>query len=393
MKILWIKADFLHPTNRGGQIRTLEMLKRLHQRHEVHYVGLEDASQPEGVARAGEYCSRAYPIRHSAADKNSIVFAADLVAGMWSPIPVAVARWRSKAMKLQIDTLRRNERFDSVVCDFLFPAVNISDLSSCVLFQHNLEAIIWRRRAEHAGSLARPYLKLQAKRMFAYERDACRRAKSIVAVSDADAAAMRSMYGVSRISAIPTGVDVQHFAPLDRTKKTDLIFVGSMDWMPNVDGVLWFTREVLPLIRRRRRDCSFAVVGRQPPPDIQRLAGDGIQVTGTVPDVRPHLWGASVAVVPLRIGGGTRLKIYEAMAARTAVVSTSIGAEGLQVDPGKHIVLADTPELFAASCLELLDNEEERERMAGTAWRLVNDRFTWDVVINAFERLLTGTPT
>ncbi|HYL76498.1 MAG TPA: glycosyltransferase [Bryobacteraceae bacterium] len=390
MKILWIKADFLHPTTRGGQIRTLEMLKRLHQRHEVHYVGLEDASQPEGVARAGEYCSRAYPIRHSATDKTSLAFAADLLAGLWSPVPVAVSRWRSAAMKHKIDELRRGERFDSVVCDFLFPSVNISDLSSCVLFQHNLESIIWQRRAQHAGGLSGPYLKLQASRMCAYERAVSRSVKSIVAVSEADAEAMRSRYGVSRVSAIPTGVDVEHFTAADRTKGTDLVFVGSMDWMPNVDGVLWFAREALPLIRRRRPDCSFAIVGRQPPSAIQALAaGNGIQVTGTVPDVRPHLWGASIAVVPLRIGGGTRLKIYEAMAARTPVVSTSIGAEGLQIHPGEHIAVADTPESFAASCLKLLENEGERVRMADAAWRLVHDRFTWEVVVDSFERLLT----
>lgn len=390
MKILWIKADFLHPTTRGGQIRTLEMLKRLHRRHEVHYIGLEDPNQPEGVARALEYCSKAYPIRHSASDKRSMAFASDLLAGLWSSIPVAVARWRSAAMRRQIDELWSRQRFDSVVCDFLFPTINISTLSSCVLFQHNLEAIIWQRRAQHARGLQRPYMKLQAKRMFAYERDACRAAKRIIAVSEADAEAMRAQYGVSRVSAIPTGVDVEHFAPSKTTKSADLIFVGSMDWMPNVDGVLWFTQEVLPLIRRRRPDCKFVIVGRQPPADIQALAAsDGIEVTGTVPDVRPYLWGAPVAVVPLRIGGGTRLKIYEAMAARTPVVSTSIGAEGLQVDKGEHIAVADTPESFAEACLELLEDEQARARMADAAWQLVATRFTWEAVVDSFERLLT----
>src|SRR6185437_13822916 len=135
------------------------------------------------------------------------------------------------------------------------------------------------------------------------------------------------------------------------------VFVGSMDWMPNSEGILWFVREVLPVIRRRLPECSLTVVGRKPSEEILQLANDDphITVTGTVPDVRPYLWQSSVSIVPLRIGGGTRLKIYEAMAARSPVVSTTIGAEGLTVSDGEDIRLADTSESFARICVELLE--------------------------------------
>src|SRR5262249_20677303 len=148
---------------------------------------------------------------------------------------------------------------------------------------------------------------------------------------------------------------------------------GSMDWMPNIDGAQWFVREALPLIHARHPECTVAIVGRRPAPEIQKLAeaDSRIRVTGTVPDVRPWLFGALASIVPLRIGGGTRLKIYEAMAARAPVVSTTIGAEGLDVAKGENIYLADSAQDFAARCLSLIENAAERDRVAQAAWNLV----------------------
>jgi glycosyltransferase involved in cell wall biosynthesis len=167
-----------------------------------------------------------------------------------------------------------------------------------------------------------------------------------------------------------------------------------MDWLPNVDGVLYFVREVLPIIRRKRPDCSVAIVGRIPPPKISELAANDkrIQVTGTVPDIRPYLWGGSVSIVPLRIGGGTRLKIYEAMAAKIPVVSTTVGAEGLTVNPPDDIRIGDTPEEFAAQCLDLLDDVQARIRGATNAWEMVNANFSWDQVSRCFERVMESGP-
>lgn len=393
MKILWIKSDFLHPTNRGGQIRTLEMLRRLHRSHEVHFVGTADPREPEGPARSSEYCTRAYPIDHAAAPKGSPAFYLGLGATLFSSVPAVISRQQSKAMYRLVGELMARERFDSVVCDFLSPAINIPDLSRCVLFQHNVETMIWARRAQHAsGLLAKSYLRLQAHRMFEYERRVCRAVRRVIAVSPADAEAMEKMFGLENVPYVPTGVDVESLVPpaTPPPPAYDLVFVGSMDWMPNIDSMERFVREILPLIRREKPDCSLAIVGRTPPRSIQQLAQEDplITVTGTVDDVRPYLWSSRVSIVPLRIGGGTRLKIYEAMAARVPIVSTAIGAEGLDIHPPHDIRIADSPEDFAAECLALLNDSAARAKMASTAFDLVSGNFGWDRVIRHFESLL-----
>jgi glycosyltransferase involved in cell wall biosynthesis len=173
---------------------------------------------------------------------------------------------------------------------------------------------------------------------------------------------------------------------------SDLVFLGSMDWMPNIDGIHWFTAEVLPLIRKRRPACILAIVGRRPAASVRKLSEKDplILATGTVADVRPFLWGSDVAIVPLRIGGGTRLKIYEAMAARVPVVSTTIGAEGLKLSNGENILIANSPRDFADACLELLEDAAARRRIATAAWEMVSACYSWDIVSQKFEQLLTG---
>ena len=396
MKILWVKTDFLHPTTRGGQIRTLEILRRLHTRHEIHYVAFDNPAVPEGLGRANEYSAHAYPVPHRLPVRGSLAFAGQMVANLFSPMPLQVSRYGSPAMRRQIDTLLTGERFDAVVCDFLFPTPNFADLSRCVLFQHNVEAVIWQRMAEQTGDpLRRAYFGLQARRMLDCEGRACHQAGGVIAVSDIDAARMRELYGVTRISAIPTGVDLDYFAPPAAVEpRHDLVFVGSMDWMPNIDAVTYFLDEIFPHITARRPATTLAIVGRSPTPELRaRVSGDArIAITGTVPDVRPWLWEARLSVVPLRIGGGTRLKIYEAMASRLPVISTTVGAEGLIIDPPNNIRLADDPETFARECLNLLDDEPARSHMAGSAYDMVAQRFSWEHVACSFERILETGP-
>jgi glycosyltransferase involved in cell wall biosynthesis len=391
VKILWVKSDFLHPTTKGGQIRTLEMLRQLHRRHEIHYVAFDDGNR-EGVERSREYSKRAYPIPFRAVSKRSPRFAAQLGAGLFSRLPIAIQRYRSTAMEHAIAALQARESFDAMVCDFLTPSINIHNIERFTLFQHNVETMIWRRHAEHARDpLRRAYMRLQADRMFRYERDVCRRAAQVIAVSPVDRDVMRELFGLERVRDVATGVDIEYFQPPPSPPRlSDLVFIGSMDWMPNTHAVQEFVSQILPLIRRRRPDCSVAIVGRDPTPEIRALAESdpNIRVTGTVPDVRPYLWGAGVSIVPIYIGGGTRLKIYESMAAKVPVVSTSVGAEGLTIDPPRNIRIADEPRAFADACLELLENEAERERMRVEAWRMVASKFSWEKIASDFAEAL-----
>ncbi len=399
MKVLWVNTNFMHPTTKGGQIRTLEMLRHLHRWHEIHYVAIEDPTHPEGPARAGEYSSRSYPFQHRIPGKRSPAFALQLAKGLLDPVPLAVSRFCPPGLGGFLEKLIARERFDAAVVDHLAPTAYFPDLARAVFFQHNVETVIWRRHVEHAtDSVRRWYFRVQAARMLEYERRVSLEAGHIVAVSETDAGEMRRLFGVTRVTAIPTGVNLEYFTPPgppgNSPEAADLVFVGSMDWMPNVDGMLYFVREALPLIRRKRPDCTVAIVGRIPPPEIAELAKDDprVIVTGTVPDTRPWLWGSKVSIVPLRIGGGTRLKIYEAMAARVPVVSTTVGAEGLEVHPGTDILIADRPEDLAEACLSLLEDAARRQKLAAAAWDMVNACFSWERVSRCFERVLENGP-
>jgi glycosyltransferase involved in cell wall biosynthesis len=395
MKILWVKSDFLHPTTKGGHIRTLEMLRKMHARHEIHYVGCHDGRSDEGPRRSVEYCTRSYAVPFQVSSRGSARFLIDVGSNLFSSLPVHVTRPKSEEMRRTVSTLMKKENFDAMVCDFLTPCISVPELDKWVLFQHNVETMIWRLHAEAASDpLRRWYFKMQADRLFAYEKQVCQTVRHVIAVSESDAALMSKTLQAPRVSHVPTGVDIDYFTPREkREPEVDLVFVGSMDWSPNVDGMLLFCREILPLIRKKKPDCTVAVVGRDPVPSIRALGEIDplVLVLGTVPDVRPHLWNAKVSIVPLRIGGGTRLKIYEAQAARVPVVSTTIGAEGLFIDQGRNIHIADAPEEFAARCLDLLGSPAKRQHMAHDAWTAVRDRFSWEQVALEFEAVLERT--
>src|ERR1019366_3386748 len=282
--------------------------------------------------------------------------------------------------------LIRQEHFDCAVVDHLAPTSYFPDLPHAIFFQHNVATVIWRRHVEHAANpLRRAYFKLQADRMYRYERRVSQASGHIVAVSRTDADVMRRLFDVTRVTEIPTGVDIDYFLP----GKT-----GDSACQPVPTADLVFVREILPLIRRQRPATTLAIVGRTPPPKILQLAAEdsGIRVTGTVADIRPYLWNSAVSIVPLRIGGGTRLKIYEAMAAQIPVVSTTIGAEGLSVNPPEDIRIADTPDRFASHCLELLASPEIRARLSHSAWQMVNSNFSWEHVARCFENIMENCP-
>jgi polysaccharide biosynthesis protein PslH len=195
----------------------------------------------------------------------------------------------------------------------------------------------------------------------------------------------------SRITVIPTGVDIEYFRPSDHQEEPNtIVFSGAMDWMPNEDAIVYFIKAILPRIRKHIPSASLCVVGRDPSRGLLQLGASqrGIEVTGRVDDVRPFVRRAAVYVVPLRIGGGTRLKIFEAMAMGKAVVSTTIGAEGLPVHPGQDILIADDPEDFANTTINLLGDPIRRSEIGRTARELVDRWYSWDAVVQPFEAVL-----
>jgi glycosyltransferase involved in cell wall biosynthesis len=395
MRILWLKTELLHPVDKGGKIRTYQMLRAINAKHPITYLTLDDGSAaPDARARALEYASAVETVPFRVTPRGTPRFFGELATNLFSPLAYSLARYEVPAFRERVREHLASRDIDLVVCDFLTPWVNLpSDAAGfgvpIVLFQHNVEAEIWRRHAEVAGNpLSRWYFGLQHRRMAHYERAACLAADHVVAVSEHDARIFRERYGVASVSDVPTGVDVQFFDPAPYAARVPgrLVFTGSMDWMPNADGISWFTEQVWPRVRAARPDATFTVVGRNPPAAVQALAtpGSGIEVTGSVPDVRPYLGAGSAFVVPLRIGGGTRLKIYEAMAMECPIVSTTVGAEGLPVRHEEHLRLADDAAGFAAQCVALLDDVSTAGAMAHRAAHYVRSNFGWDAVADHF---------
>jgi polysaccharide biosynthesis protein PslH len=396
MKILWVCPFFLHPTDRGAQIRTLGTLKQLAKRHEIHFAALNDPINSEGPRRASEYSARSISVPHAAPSRRSVAILPQLLGSLFDLVPIAVSRYDSPALEQRIRQLIATENYDSIVCDFLAAAPNVPDLSQAVLFQHNVETTIWQRHATQAASpLKKLYSQLQAHKMEAYERRVCRESKHVIAVSDIDAERMRTMFGISTVTSVPTGVDVDYFAPpavnpATPAQTSDIVFCGSMDWLPNTDAVLYFLAEILPLIRTQLPHATFTIAGRSPEASVIKAAQEtpGVTVTGKVDDMRPYLWGSRISVVPIRIGGGTRLKIYECFAAGLPVVSTTIGAEGLRYTQGSDILIADAPQAFADACIHLLSDESARQAVSRNALRLVQTELSWAAVSREFEAIL-----
>jgi len=395
VRILWLKTELLHPIDKGGKIRTYQMLKELKKNHHITYLTLDDGTaDADALERASEYAHETITIPHQTSAKFSPKFYLELTGNLMSKLPYALQKYVSAEMREATEKLTAEENFDVVVCDFLTPAVNLpANLNAAtLLFQHNVEAMIWRRHFEVAASAPkRAFMKMQWRRMVEYERETCRGFDWVAAVSKEDAGVMRDEYGIENVSDIPTGVDTEFFAPDDTVEKEEfnLVFTGSMDWLPNEDAICWFTEEILPLVRREIPQISLTVVGRNPFPSLVELSKKdaAIVVTGRVPDVRPFMEKASVYIVPIRIGGGTRLKIYEAMAMELPMVSTKIGAEGLPVEDGEEILLRDTPQEFADAVVKLLKDKSLAEKIGSQAAKTVREKFGWQTVSEQFAEL------
>lgn len=407
MKLLWLNAGLLLPLDKGGKLRTWHLMRHLAKRQAITYLSFEDPSQTD-ADRDGmrEVCERLITVPREDAPKGTWRFYAGAARYVVDRIPYAVAKYRSSAYRLKLGELLARERFDAVVCDFLPPVVNLPAVfdgtarrPATILFTHNVEAELWRRHAEMAANPAsRALLGQQWRRMLRFEGGALARFDLVLAVSEADGRTFERLYpGALKapVHVVQTGVDTEYFTPSPaQPDPAHLVFTGSMDWLPNEDGMTYFCREILPRIRRTEPEATLSIVGRSPTPIVKRLAEiPGVEVTGRVDDVRPHIARGSVYIVPLRIGGGTRLKIFEAMSMARPVVSTTVGAEGLPVTPGQDVVIADEPARFAQAVVHLIRDAATRRSIAAAGRQLVVAKYDWSAVTADFESALERLTT
>lgn len=396
LRIVWLKTGPLHPLDTGGKIRTYNMLRELRRKNEVTYLSLWPAGTPaEARESADEYSQRQIWVAWKETAKRSPKFFFELGNNFaLSSLPYAIFKYRSQ---LWIDAIRQADdpaKHDLIVCDFLTPAVNLFAAQyrpklPVLLFQHNVESLIWKRTAENAAGVSKPYFKNQWQRMERFEREACGQADKVCTVSEEDATLLRDELKLTNVcGAVPTGVDIDFFKATTETRKPkSLVFLGSMDWMPNIDGVEWFAEKIWPRVKEKHPDATWKIVGRRPVPKVLALAENdpSIEVTGTVPDVRPHLAEAALMIVPLRVGGGTRIKIFEGMATGIPCLSTRIGAEGLPVTHGENHLLADEPEDFAAEIDQAFADPAATRTIGDAGRELVAKRFSWAKINEVFE--------
>lgn len=396
MKILLALPRPLFPADAGGKIRTLNIFSRLASRMEIHAVSLADRKRDVDSIAEMKKLFRSYtPVFWNETTTFSPAFYFKFLANRTSRYPYFLEKYRVPEFFAAIKQIAAREKCEVVLADFLQTAGAILDapVRPRVIFQHNVEYIIRKRHWERETNALRKWLlRAEWEKARAIECEVCRTFDHIITVSTDDRQTIEHEFGVTHVSDLPTGVDLEYFQPqaVER-KRGNLVFVGSMDWYPNEDGIFWFVREVWPRVRHAAPHASLTVVGKNPSARLRALANSdtSIEITGTVADVRPYLARAEAAVVPLRIGGGTRIKIFEAMSMERAVLSTTLGAEGLPVVPGRDILLEDEPEGFARAVAFLLGDAERRDAIARAAREKVARDHSWESVAARMQEILT----
>jgi glycosyltransferase involved in cell wall biosynthesis len=393
VRILWVKAGKLLPVDTGGKIRSYNILRHLSRAHEVtllsYYGGKKDSLYENDIQRE---LPGAHTVYTAALDGTAFAQFLDYLRRMFQAAPFAVSKFTHPEVRRTVGSWLNGQKFDVAICDFLSASLNFPDVLALptVLFQHNVESALWRRMAStESNSARRLAYRLEARKMARYEPAALRRFHHVIAVSDHDRQQMLEMEPHCDISVVPTGVDTHAYAvvPPAKADPPRIVFTGSMDWEPNIDAVVYFCQEIFPRVCADFPSAVFQIVGRNPHSRVKQLASDSVEVTGTVPSVADYLREATLVIVPLRIGGGTRLKIFEAMAMGKAVISTSIGAEGLDVQSGRDVILADNAASFADAILLLLRDAALRQQYERAAARLAA-RYDWSNVAQRFAEVL-----
>lgn len=388
LDVLVLDEELPYPPDTGKRIRTWNLLRRLAQRHNVTLLCRGTPGEHTAHVEAAGIRVRLVPPLPVLSGWRLYL---RLLGNLFSPFPYSVAKHYTRDFRQALSAVLRQQPFDLVQCEWTPYAAYLPAAPGVrqLIATHNVESQIWSRRCAHSKRvLERIFFGLQAWKMKRFEYRVLCRADQVTAVSELDAAQLRS-WGISGVCVVENGVDLDTFSLPAGTHGGDdeVLFLGSLDWYPNEEAVCWLLREIWPRIQAQRPQTRLRIVGRRPTAELRSAIASqrGVELNADVADVRPYLGGATVVVVPLHIGGGSRIKIIEALAMGRAVLSTSVGAEGLAVEEGVHLHLADTSHVFATRLLELLDSPAKRQHLGANGRQLVRERYGWDRIAHALD--------
>lgn len=391
-----INGDLPYPPAAGNRIRTLNLVLRLAKRHQLTFLtrGLGDPAEVrEGVAFLEDHGVRCIVAHHPLPGKSGPRLYAGLAGNLFSGRPYAAALHTSRPLRGAAAEFAQGNRVDLWQVEWLSyaEAVPRGAPGRVVITAHNVEAQIWKRYYENERRpLRRWYVGGQWRKFRRYEARTLQRADRVIAVSEEDAGLLRREYGLSRVDVVDNGVDKEYFGSVRAERDARrVLFLGSLEWRPNLDAVRLLLEEVFPAVVAREPSARLCVVGRNPPAWLaERIRRcPWAELHGNVPDVRPYLTGSGVMAVPLRIGGGSRLKILEALAAGLPVVSTRVGAEGLCLRPDVEITVVEELGDMAAAVVRCLRRPEEARQMAERGREVVLERYDWGPLADRMERI------
>jgi glycosyltransferase involved in cell wall biosynthesis len=391
LNVLLLTQVLPYPPDSGPKVKTWNVLKYLARNHHVTLVSFVRGDQSREVAFLRQYCAAVYTVPMP---RGPLLDAQALVRSLLTGQPWMMVRDDVPAMRHLLARLTAEKQFDVVHADQLNMAQYASRVPDArkILDEHNALWLLYERLWQTLGLgpkkllLGRDWPLLQA-----YEGEMCRTFDAVLAVSEEDKLALeQAIGGPSDITVIPIAIDMDEVPEVSRQPEANhILHIGTMYWPPNVEGVRWFAEQVYPLIRAACPDVTFDIVGARPPQEIQRLAaaGQGINVTGYVPDPAPYLEQAAVMVVPVRAGGGMRVKILNAFAQGLPVVSTTIGCEGIAVEPGRHLLVADSPEDFAQSTIRLLNDRRAADALGHNGRMLIQSTYDYRAACRPLDRV------
>ncbi len=396
MNVVVVDEELPYPPNSGKRLRTLNLVTRLARRHRITYLAHRNQDPIEAIE--AETYLRNHGIEVIVVDpldlpKSGLKFHGRLAANLCSPLPYSVQSHKSAALQRAVRRLSETGNVDLWHVEWTPYAENIRKIvrKPWVVMAHNIESQIWQRYHEtESNPVKRSFIAHQLKKFRRFERAVFTQASRTIVVSESDADLALRWFSIKRPEVVSNGVDIEYFRPTRVEHNSDtVLFLGSLDWRPNQDAVRWLLDDIFPQLVSQRPGILLSIVGRNPPRWLSDAVHrrPGVKLHADVPDVRPYLAATSAMVVPLRIGGGTRLKILEAAAAGVPVVSTAVGAEGLSMLPGDHYLQADSTGTLAAALVRILQNPNSSYQMACSARHHAEMHYAWPAIADNLERI------